>query len=325
MYKRQDQLLIQRERAGIVEAVDVTPDEVRTYYNNLKDEAILPEFGAEIEMSQIVIYAEPTEEEIKRVTDKLKKIKADVENGSNMNMKAILNSDDPAVAGQGQGAGGFYSITRATGFDKKFKEVAFSLDEGQISEPFKSDFGYHIIKVEKIKGQEIDVRHILIQPDINTAKLNEAKEILNKLKEEIAAGTITFEEAVKEYSEEEATKTNKGIIINPNTGDAKFELTRMDPSLYQRVSSLNEGEITAPYYDETREGEKMFKMILMKSKTDSHTADFIIDYVKIQQLALLKKQEETVEEWAEDKIKDTYIKINEDHKYCEFVKNWSKN
>lgn len=321
---QEEQLMVKREQASIVETVDVTPDEVRNYYKSLETEDILPEFSAEIELSQIVVYAEPSDDEIQRVKDKLNKIKAEIEDGANMNMKAILNSDDPAVASRGMGAGGFYTITRESGFVKEFKEVAFSLDEGQISEPFKTDFGYHIIKVEKIKGQQIDLRHILIQPEVDTKKLNESKETLAKLRDEILAGTIDFEQAVIDYSEEDATKTNKGIIVNPSTGDSKFELTRMDPTLYQRVANLKAGELTEPFYDETREGLKMYKIILLKSKTEAHTADIVKDYVKIQQLALQKKKEETIEDWAAEKIDDTYIKINDDYKSCEFSKNWNK-
>lgn len=321
---QKEQQLIQGERASITEEIDITPDEVRTYFKNLEVDGNLPEFGAEIEISQIVIYAKPTAEEIKRVVDKLKKIKSDIEAGSSMNMKAILYSDDPSASGKGQGSGGAYTITRESGFVKEFKEVAFSLDVGEVSDPFKTDFGYHIIKVEKIKGQQIDLRHILIQPEIDDAKLTDAKEILEKLREEIKKETITFEDAVKEYSEEKTTKTNKGIIVNPSTGDSHFELTRMDPTLYSRVSGLNIGETTIPFYDETREGEKMFKIILLKSKTESHIADYVEDYVKIQTLALQKKKEEAVDGWTQDKIIDTYVKINDNHKECVFDKNWKK-
>jgi peptidyl-prolyl cis-trans isomerase SurA len=321
---QKEQMLTQRERTSIVENVEVTPDEVRTYFNNLKEEGSLPELGAEIELSQIVIYAQPSEEENKRIIDKLTKIKEDVEAGSSMQMKALLNSDDPSVSGTGPGSGGFYSITRETGFVKEFKEVAFSMDAGEVSEPFKTQFGYHIIQVEKIKGQQIDIRHILIQPEIDEDKLLDAKSTLEKVKKDIAEGVLTFEDAVKEYSEEEATRTNKGVIVNPATGDSHFELTRMDPTLYSRVSSLNATEVTDPFYDETREGEKMFKILLLKSKTDAHKADYSNDYVKIQQLATQKKQEETIDKWAKEKIKGTYIKINEGHKDCTFDKNWSK-
>ncbi len=321
---QREQQLIQGERASITEEIDITPDEVRTYFSNLETEGNLPEFGAEIEISQIVIYAKPTAEEIKRVVDKLIKIKSDVESGSSMNMKAILHSDDPSASGKGQGSGGAYTITRESAFVKEFKEVAFSLDVGEVSDPFKTDYGYHIIKVEKIKGQQIDLRHILMQPEIDDSKLEEAKETLEKLEGEIKKGTINFEDAVEEYSEDTATKTNKGVILNPQTGDSHFELTRMAPTLYSRISDLSAGEMTTPFYDETREGEKMFKIILLKSKTDSHIADYVDDYVKIQSLSLQKKKEEAIDKWAKEKIEDTYIKLNGSNKDCNFDKNWKK-
>ena len=319
-----EQLLIQGEREGITAEIDVTPDEVRTYFNSLAEGDNLPEFGAEIELSQIVIYAKPTKKEVQRVIDKLNKIKEEIEAGSSMHMKAILNSDDPSVAGKGQGAGGFYSINRQSQFVKEFKEVAFSLEEGDVSDPFESDFGYHIIQVEKIKGQQIDLRHILIQPVIDEAKLLEAKDTLVKVRKDILDGTLTFEYAVLKYSQEDLTRTNQGAIVNPQTGGTFFELTRMDPTLYSHVSELKISDITDPFYDETREGEKMFKLILLKSKTEAHTADYIVDYVKIQTLALQTKKEESIEDWAEEKITDTYIKINNEHKGCNFDKNWSK-
>ncbi|KUO68484.1 MAG: peptidylprolyl isomerase [Lutibacter sp. BRH_c52] len=321
---QKEQLLIQKERASITEKIDVTPEEVRTYFKNLEKDGNLPEFSAEIELAQIVKMIKPSEEETNRVLDKLNEIKKEIESGFSFRLKAIINSDDPAVSGTGPGAAGLYTITRESGFIKEFKEVAFSLDEGEISEPFESGFGYHIILVEKIKGQERDVRHILIQPKISQAELNASKEELAKIREQILNKEITFEEAVVKYSEDKDTKNNSGLLLNPQTNDTRFDLTRMDPNLYNKISSLKTGEITLPFYDEVRGESKMHKIILVKSKDDAHTANFTKDYEKIQQLTLQKKQEETVEKWSKDKIKDTYIKINNDYKACDFKNNWKK-
>lgn len=315
-----EQILIRQERASITEKVDVTPEEVRTYFKNLEKENSLPEFSAEIELAQIVKIVKPSDEEITRVIEKLNEIRQDILDGYSFRLKAIINSDDPAVKDNG----GKYTITRESGFIKEFKEMAFSLDEGEISEPFESGFGYHIIQVEKIKGQERDVRHILLQPKINATELQASQDELSKIREQILNKEITFEEAVLKYSEDKETKNNNGLILNPESNDTSFNLTRMDPTLYARVSNLKAGEITAPYYDEIRGGEKMHKMILLKSKDEAHTASFTKDYEKIQKLTLQKKQEETVDNWAKDKIKDTYIKINKDFKKCTFKNNWKK-
>jgi peptidyl-prolyl cis-trans isomerase SurA len=315
-----EQSLIRKEQEHVTDGIDVTPEEVRNYFKSLKEKNELPEFGAEIELAQIVLYIEPTLEETKRVVDKLTLIKKDVEAGSSMRMKAILNSDDPAVAQNG----GKYTLTRESPFIKEFKEIAFSLDEKEISDPFKTLYGYHIIQVEKINGQEIDVRHVLIQPQIAEEELKKAKDLLNEVRAKILSGELTFEEAVKKYSQDEATKNNKGLIINPSTNDTSFDLTRMDPELYARVNQLNTNEITEPFFEENPGAEKMFKIILMKNKIAAHTADFSKDYVKIQRLTLQRKKEEALDKWANSKIKDTYIKLNDAFKNCQFEKNWNK-
>lgn len=315
-----EQNLIKKEQEHVTEGIDVTPEEVRTYFKSLKEKNELPEFGAEIELAQIVLYIEPTAAETNRVIEKLNTIKKDVEAGSSMRMKAILNSDDPAVSQNG----GKYTLTRESPFIKEFKEIAFSLDEKEVSDPFKTLYGFHIIQVEKINGQEIDVRHVLIQPQIADEELNKAKELLNDIKAKISSGEMTFEEAVKKYSQDDATKNNNGLIINPSTNDTSFDLTRMDPALYAKVNQLNTNDITDPFYEENPGAEKMYKVILMKNKIPAHTADFSKDYVKIQRLTLQRKQEETLDKWANSKIKDTYIKLGGAFKNCKFDKNWNK-
>ncbi|MCF6347754.1 MAG: peptidylprolyl isomerase [Flavobacteriaceae bacterium] len=313
-------LLIQKMQQKLTDDVDVTPEEVRSYYKSLEKENNIPEIGAEIELAQIVLHVKPSEAEKKRVIDRLKEIKKEVEDGHSFKMKAILYSNDPGVVDNS----GLYTITRESGFVKEFKEAAFSLNEGEMSEPFKSDFGYHILTVEKIKGKQRDVRHLLMQPEITDEQQQQVKDTIAKIKKDILTLKLTFEEAVKKYSEDKETKSNNGLLINPISSDTKFDLTRMDPALYARISILKEGEISEIFYDETREGEKMYKTILMKSKTTAHIADLSKDYVKIQNLALQKKREETIAKWTKEKIGDTYIKINKDYKNCEFKNNWKK-
>jgi len=314
-------LSIQKMQQKLTEDVDVTPEEVRNYYKSLADKNNLPEIGAEIELQQIVLYAKPSVSETERVITRLNEIKQQVENGESFKMKAILYSEDPGVTQNS----GLYTITRESQFVTEFKEAAFSLDEGDISEPFKSDFGYHILMVEKIKGKQRDARHLLMQPEVTQEQLNKVKDSLEIIRKDILTLKLPFSDGVDKFSGEKETKANKGLLMNPETNDSKFDLTRMDPTLYARVSTLKEGEITDVFYDETREGEKMYKIILMKSKTDAHIADLIKDYVKIQSLALQKKREETIAKWAKENIKDTYIKINKDYSKCEFKNNWAKN
>lgn len=319
---QKENVLIEKEQSKITESVDVTPEEVRLYYNGLKENEELPEFPAQIELAQIVLYAEPTEEETIEVINKLKKIKKDVEdNDASFKLKAIINSDDPSVARNGGSMG---AITKDSPFIKEFKEVAFNLDEGEISDPFKTIFGYHIILLHKIKGKAREVSHILIQPEISDDKLKKTKADVEKLKKELEEGKITFGEAVKKYSEDKETKNSGGLIINPYTGESTFDLTRMDPALYGRVNELKKDEYSDVFYDETQGGEKMYKLILMKDRTDTHTADLVTDYVKIQKLALTKKKEETIEKWSKDKINETYIKLGDDYKKCTFKANWKK-
>ncbi|MCG1036426.1 peptidylprolyl isomerase [Polaribacter sargassicola] len=317
---QEENILIEKEQQKITEKIDVTPEEVRLYFNGLKEKGDLPQFPAEIELAQIVLKAIPTKEEEERVIAKLNEIKEQIEGGSNFKMKAIINSDDPGVTSNG----GEYTVTKESNFIKEFKEMAFTLDVNQVSEPFKSQFGYHIMQLHAIKGNTRIASHILIKPVVTDNMLKELEDKANDIINEIKKGEVTFEEAVLKYSTDEDSKFSGGLIINPSTGESRFDLTRMDPAFYARVSDLKKGEMTEAFYDKSAVGEEMFKFILMKDRTDTHTADIIKDYEKVQQLALQKKKEETIDKWSREKIKDTYIKIGDSYSKCDFNKNWKK-
>ena len=164
----------------IIDKVQITPEEVRSFFKKIPTDE-LPVFGAEMDVAQIVVKPKITEEEKQKVISKLKEFKKEVLAGSSFSTKAVLYSQDPGSSSNG----GYYKMNRKTPFVKEFKDIAFSLAEGEISEPFETDFGYHIIYVEKIKGQEVELRHILLVPSIANESLTEAKEKITQIRNKI--------------------------------------------------------------------------------------------------------------------------------------------
>ena len=308
-------------QAEIIQDIEITPEEVRLFFNSIP-EIDLPTFGTELEISQIVIEPKVSKNEEDRIINLLKSFKEDVlENGSSFSSKAILYSQDPGS----RSSGGKYTLHRKKPrMVKEFRDVAFRLQEGEISEPFKSDFGWHIISVDKIRGQEVDIRHILLTPKIDPPQLLEAKKIIDTIRTRIINKEISFEKAALAFSTEKETKFNGGVLINPETGDNKFELTKLDPVLYNQIRSLKDGEISYPILDEDRSGLKKYKILLISNRFDEHKADYILDYSKIKDLALKEKQINVIQTWMEEKIEETYININKDSRKCVFVNNWLK-
>lgn len=302
----------------LTEEVEITPEEVRTYFKSIPKDS-LPIFGVELEVSQIIIEPVIPEAEKQKVIDRLNEFRRDVlNNNGSFFSKAVLYSEDPGSKSNG----GYYKINRKSPMVKEFKDVAFSLSEGQISEPFETEFGYHIIYLEKIKGQDLEIRHILLTPKITEQAMREAREKALRIREKIVAGEISFADAARSESDEKETRANGGILINPATQDTRFELTRMDPRLYSQIANLKDNEVSQPLIDETPTGRKRYKLITVTNRYEEHVADYAKDYTKIKQMALQAKQMETIKKWFEEKLPDTYIKIDEAYQGCDFQNNW---
>ncbi|NER09123.1 periplasmic chaperone for outer membrane proteins SurA [Muriicola jejuensis] len=314
-------MLSEKMQQKIVSDIKVTPEEVRQFFRKIPEDE-KPVFGAELEISQIVKMPKVPEEEKQKVINKLREIKADVEdNDASFSVKAILYSQDPGSKSKG----GFYSMTRETPFVKEFKDVAFSLQEGEISEPFETVFGYHIIFIEKIRGQELDLRHILIQPEIPQSAIDDAKIELDTIRKHILEGKYTFAEAALNFSDEKETKFDGGLLRNPINFDSRFELTKMDPTLYNQVRNLKDEEISYPLLEaDPRGGPPKYKILKVTNRYDEHVADFAKDYLKIQELALREKQYKAIQEWMDEHIEDTYVSVNATNKSCDFANNWVK-
>lgn len=311
-------MLAQRMRTQVVKNVEVTPEEVRQFFDAIP-EAELPFFGTELEIAQIVVNPIASQAETQKVIDRLNQIKDDLEqNGGSFSTKAILYSQDRGTGGQ------VLTFNRASHFDKAFKDAAFSLQKGEISKPFESSFGWHIIEMVDIRGKEVTVRHILLIPEVTREALAEAKEKIDKIRDRIVSGELTFDEAARNFSDEKETRNDGGQLINPQDLSSRFELTNVDPTLYERISKLTDNEVSVSYLDEDRTGKKSYKIYQVTNRHEEHKADFVRDYVKIQDLALKEKQLKAIAKWMDTSIEKIHIVVNGEYKKCEFSNNWLK-
>ncbi len=308
-------------QSKIVEKIEITPEEVRIFFESIPIYEI-PVFGTELEIAQIVIEPKITKEEETRIINQLKSFKNDVEEkGLSFGSKAILYSQDPGSRSNG----GKYTLHRKKPkMVKEFRDVAFSMQEGEVSDPFKSDFGWHILTVDKVRGQEVDVRHILLTPKVDPLMLTESKKILDTLRKRIIDNEISFKNAAINFSAEKETRNNGGLLINPVTGTTRFELTKMDPVLYNQVRDLVDNQISLSLLDQDQSGKKRYKIVKITNRYDEHKADYSKDYSKIKELALKEKKIKSVQNWIVEKITDTYISVNSNNSQCEFSDNWFK-
>lgn len=305
----------------IISKLEVTPEEVRHFFYSIPEDE-RPIIPTEIEIAQIVIEPEISKAAVDDVIARLRQIRADVvDQGQSFATKAVLYSKDPGSARKG---GAIPGVKRDSPMAKEFKDQAFSLLEGEVSEPFETEFGWHILYVERIRGQEVDVRHILLFPDVSQKAIDDAHTKIENIRDEIASGEITFQEAAQKYSDDKETRNNGGQVINPMTFDTKFDLTKMDPTFSAQVYNLNEGEVSRVLTDRDRTGKAMLKLLTVTRKNPEHEADYVKDYERIKQLALREKQIKTITKWQDEKIEQAYIHVNDDYQDCDFEANWQK-
>lgn len=320
MQINKERMLAESMQGEIVDELEITPEETRLFFEAIPEEDI-PMISDEVELAQIIVRPEVGEKERQAVIDKLNSYRDDVMSGGSFATKAVLYSEDRGSRSQG----GKITLSREDNFVKEFKDAAFSLQEGEVSRPFETEFGWHILMVEKIRGQQVDVRHILLYPEISSEAIAKAKKEIEMVREKIVNGDVSFGDAAREVSDEKETRESGGQLINSATGDRRFELTKVDPSIYDQVSELKENEVSRVIKDsEPRTAKTFFKLITVTKKIPEHIAEFSEDYTKIRELALRQKKLKEIKAWKKEKVKDTYIKINGEYKECEFAESWIK-
>ena len=316
-----EQLTAQRMQMTVVEGIEVTPSEVREYYENLPADSI-PLISAEVELSQIVKFPELSEEAEQEVIAKLKELKERIENGTSFSSMAILYSEDP---GSNKKGGEYQGIQRGV-FVKEFEAVAFNLRKGEISDPFKTEFGYHIVQLLEKRGEELDLRHILIKPKLTQENLQEAKNFLDSVSVAIANGEMTFEEASRRFSDDEQTRFNGGQMSNFQSGNNKFEVSQLDRGLFALISTLEDDEISEASFYRTEDQREAFRIVRLDANYEPHKANLDLDFTRIKGFALQQKQAKTVEDWKNEKLADTFVKINEGYYDCaDELNSWNSN
>jgi peptidyl-prolyl cis-trans isomerase SurA len=314
-----EQELSQRMEAQITRNVRITPAEVRHFYRNLPADSI-PVVESEMELSHIVIMPKIDADEKSEVKRRLEEIRQRILRGESFSTMAILYSEDPGSARKG-GELGFYNRGE---LDPEFEATAFSLRPGEISDVFESQFGMHFMQLIERRGEQINVRHILMMPKVSPSQLAAARSRLDSIRNVITAGDMTFAEAAARFSDD-PSRTNGGIMVNPFTTTTRFKNTEIDQNLFFVVDRLEKDQISNPVPMMTEDGKQAFRILMVRDRIEAHTATLEGDYDFIQQLALEKKKSAVVRDWVNNKIGSTFIFINEEFTSCNFSAAWTRN
>jgi len=314
-----EQELSQIMEGQITSEVRITPSEVRQFFRRFHPDSI-PIVESEIQMAQILIKPEVEPEEIASTRQRLEEIRERILKGESFNTMAILYSEDPGSARKG-GELGFYGRGELY---TEFEATAFGLRPGEISEIIETQAGFHIIQMIERRGEQINVRHILMQPKVSPSQLAVARNRLDSIKTAIINEEISFSEAALQFSDDPG-KVSDGIMINPYTNTARFKSDEIEPDLFFVLDKLEAGEITNPLPTATEEGGQAFRIVKIIDRIDAHPATLEGDYDYIQQLALNEKKLSRVKDWVDSKIESTYILINGEFTECSFSSPWLKN
>lgn len=314
-----DQMLSQQVQQKIIKNVTVTPSEVRQYYNSLPKDSI-PLIKTEYVVRQIALEPPITVKEKLRVKKELLQLRKRILNGESFSTMAILYSEDPGSAKKG-GELGFFTKGQMA---PQFEAAAEKLKPGQISDVVHTKFGYHIIQMIARKGDYMNVRHILLIPKVSPEVLQKAKNKLDSIAKAIRSDSITFDEAVKKFSQG-PNKNSGGYLLNQQTGGTRFEGEELNPQVAFTIKDMKQGQISNAVPFKTENSTQAYRILYLEKKILPHRANLKMDYNKIENWALNAKQQKAVNNWINQKVQSTYIRINKAYRSCDFKHHWVKN
>jgi peptidyl-prolyl cis-trans isomerase SurA len=317
-----DRLLAEEMERQITLDVSVTPKEVQDFYSTIPFDSI-PLINSQLSFQQIVYYPQITKDDKKRAYDQLADIKAAVASGKSFETQARIHSMDPGSAPMG----GKIEASRGM-MVPQFEAALFALQPGQVSDIFETTYGYHIVKLVSRKGDDYVCQHILIIPEFSSIELEKAALKMDSCYSLLSKGTITWDDAVLKYSNDEMTKQNHGIITNPITGEQTWDmedLNQVDQQIFLITDRMEKGDISQPnLYINIYDRKQGVRIVRLMNRTEPHRANLKDDYSLIKRAAENDKKQKTIDNWIKAKIGNAYIRIDDDFVNCAFRNNWLK-
>ncbi len=315
-----DKLTAQEMERTITSDITVSPKEVKTFFESIPTDSV-PYVNMQLSFQQIVHYPEVTPADKEKAYKQLQEIRQNILNGKSFETQARIHSMDPGSAS----LGGKISATRGM-MVPQFEATVFSLKEGEVSDIFETDYGYHIIKLEDRKGDDYECKHILIIPEVNHQSIIKSANLMDSCYQLLKSGKISWDEAVLKFSNDEMTKQNNGIITNPITGEQTWDmehLNQVDQQIFVLTNVMQEGDVSQPnLYTDIYSRQQGIRIVRLMERKAPHVANLKDDYALIKSAAEENKKQKIINDWIVNKIKKSYIKIDDSYKSCPFKYDW---
>ena len=310
-----EQLTGRKMQDKITDDVKITPKEVAAFFNEIPRDS-LPYLPAEVEISHIIRVAKPNKNQKEELYAKLLDFRRRVEKGESFEDLAKVHSED---LGSGK-RGGDLGFAKRGAMVAPFEAAALRLKPNQMSEVVESEFGFHLIQLLEIRGQEYHARHILLRPDYQKLDLTEPTKFLDSIRVLVQRDSTTFEKAAKEFSEDKATQDAGGVLMDASNGANRLAYDgTMDPALFFALDSMKVGTISAPIPFRTDDGRSAVRILFFKAKHPPHFANLKDDYQKLSQITLSRKKNNAIEKWFMKAKDAVFIFIDEEYKDCKIL------
>lgn len=299
-----NELLVNQMRQQVLNDADITPKEVKRFFRSLDQDSVglLP---AEVEVNHIVIKPPMSAESINRAREKLRELRRRALSGEDFGLLAANNTQEPGGR-QRRGELGWFGRGQMV---PAFEEVAYQMREGDISEPFRSEFGMHIIRLHERRGEMLHASHILMRLSPSTNGDSIAMDSLRQIRTLIDSDSLTFEQAAIRFSQDQRTSHCGGCITSPQSGEIRIPMDALNAELYFKIDEMEEGEISDPMEMRQQDGSRAFHIIYLNKKIPPHEPNLQDDYQKIRDAALQAKQAEKFDRWLRSARKNIYIDI----------------